>query len=375
MDHFLNIYTSNHSSSSLSEKWDDLQTLLDSDNIKEGHKRLLRLIAAKRKRRPQDFNRKWARNLDYYPSYASLLTMAVAPAPPYGPQAWIERFVMCKAPRHMIFPRKSFECQQKLFCPHCAHKKRWSQWLKFLWSFETGQFAFLTLSMGAIPVTTTSSITPKTIWDREMQLLSFCNECGVIDGYLSRQELHVQSIHPAIVVTPHVHAVVKLNKDATEDNFRLLWHEALEVFQDWDPEVAPEESVKLQPITSQKGWINAIGYLYKPQPLLKAYQSALADAPPKVVNPKFLLLFEMFKHWLATRNDEDDDPRSRVLTRAAGCFNGNANAYIGSENPNSNRADLLRLMQEFYQGNGYEEPKDTQDDDIKPEADLSWLYD
>jgi len=220
--------------------------------------------------------------------------------------------------------RPVLNCRLWRFCPHCAWRREMDMQARFLESFRDGVWNFLTASFtGNLPLLSTYLNRHHTVlthadlityWDAiRFAVNQLVNE-GTFRGAVLVEEIHLETLHPMALVTPHSHIIILTDApldQASLDRFTSLllqfrgqvwslgntdaddrqWHDHHRKVARWeagrlktkprnptmvmvtDPRLKVELpiSLDLQPLATEREFSDRLGYIAKPVGLQRAY--------------------------------------------------------------------------------------------------------
>jgi hypothetical protein len=315
--------------------WDSLHDLLrQEDIIKASRYYALHLIEEKCQRFPDIFN-KAHHKTDCYPDFASLIVMA------QGDEAM--RFASC----HNSHSRqgKNYRCCNRWLCPYCTYRNKRRYQQRFGGIILDGgiHYYHLTLSLHtSIPYEDAVAEPYLVVWNSAKCLLRIMRKSNYIHGHIAAEEMHVDSMHPQLLLLPHVHAIIAAEKELTGGDLQMLWENALsEANAGYDKQA----SSKLVPIITKNQMLATLGYLNKPIRFLHQYRVALAcldkahicELNQNVVY--FLSLLDLLRMENSPQEQDLDlteyKPRAgfRHKVYTSGCFYKASASYVGEEEP------------------------------------------
>lgn len=223
-------------------------------------------------------------------------------------------------------------CNLRQFCPRCAYRKYLSHWRKFENSFYGSNWSFLTMSWDGDFLFQNSNFVPMVAhWSAIQSALAECKTQGLIRGYLSSEEIAVNSFSPTRI-NPHTHAIVE-SDELGEDfvaTLTLLINAAL------DRIVGPQHlpaNVHVTPITEFQDYQGKFIYLFKPMNLLMPYYSAWMAADESGVRDQHRVNSNVtdFIRGFTELRKVGAETKSRCTVRASGNMHGRSGDYVGQK--------------------------------------------
>lgn len=273
------------------------------------------------------FHRRWPHH-DWYKDFAPVVTM--------GKGLASLNFVNCGTHRGPKAKKWRNRCSDRWLCPFCNYQIKFDYWMKYVEAYGSRKFALMTLGPAeSVYAEPGADLTADVVWKDIKKILDWMVKKKVLQGYLASEELHLDSLSSPIRVYPHTHAVVayedRINVGLVEESMKtavaLVSRRSYVTFR--------ADSGRIDEIKTHKGFINAIGYLFKPLQILKAYRDALTSSETWEINQNLKCFFEYF--------DELSQWRSRHVF-AKGCFSKSKTSdYIGND-PSPEREALLKRI-------------------------------
>ena len=309
--------------------WNSYCNLHNQSFLDAGRRAQFDTIARKMRSKEDYFNRRWL-NIDYYPDFATMVIMAEG--------AHASRFTSCLS-------GYDYSCCNRKLCPYCAYKAKLKAWCRFIHAFESGAFALLTYTISnSVPGDETGMEFIAGVWDAAWSLLHKLPEHSPLQGALAVEEMSVDSLHPRLMVYPHVHAVVKLSPNFDLDQFRTVWESSIRVRF---PGCNVQGALDFSMINDLRSFMNCRGYLFKPVGILEPYAHALAcldQAKTCELNQNVRTFFDLLHLVADTDRDVGGLTARRYQVYYSGCMRTSSRAYVGAKNIWSNRGEVIDFM-------------------------------
>jgi|GEM_PF-4077089 len=309
--------------------WNSYSELHRHPNLDIGRRYQFADITSKMNRMPDFFDRCWP-NMDDYPDYAALVIMAI------GMDA--NRFSSCQSGHR-------YSCCNRKLCPYCAYAAKLRAWCRYLNAYAKGTYVLLTFTIhGSVPGEAFGMESIVETWDAVWRLLHGKHRPSSIEGAVVVEEVHVDSLHPRLMVYPHVHAVAKLSRvyDSRAEGASLMECIRTEFAED-----GITMSLDLRLLDNPRGFMDALGYLFKPVQILGPYAAAINGLEPSriwEVNQNVRALFEL----LDAIPQEDRDCSGGAVARRSvyylGCMHPSSSIYVGDRSYRLNRQQVEAFM-------------------------------
>jgi len=134
--------------------------------------------------------------------------------------------------------RRKLNCGQWRFCAHCAWRREMDLQCRFLRTFNQGLWSWLTASFtGNLPMLSSylnpdHRLVSHADIDTYLGAIRFAiktmTDEGVFRGAILNEELHLESLYPLPLVTPHSHILILSNEPIVQahlDRFQALTHQ------------------------------------------------------------------------------------------------------------------------------------------------------